>query len=112
MHFIRVEVRPTPAVFSLGCSVAPLFFVSVLGLFTSICFSLASALLFVSFVIIPKLAKDKCKNFIFQHRREPPRYYEKELSDILEAARQNISGLYKGAGTLYIVGLIAFAMSH
>ena len=110
--FIRVEIRPTLAVTAFCGAIAPMFFTSILTIATSICFCVASALLFISFVIIPQCAKNKYRGLILQHYREPRGYYQNDLLKIQANAQQWIAFLYGVAGFLYVIGLVYFVINH
>lgn len=112
MNLINIEVKPTPSIISAIGTVVFLFFTNILGLFVSICFCLASLFLFIAFLIIPLIVKDKDTNLHARYYRHPPDYYQKAKIKMNEQYTGYIQDCYKIAVAFYIVGIIVFVISH
>ena len=109
---VRNELRIPLSVAFLGGIAAPLLYTEALGIFTSICFSLASLCLFFAFAIMPYLLKQKYSDLENQYHPIHHRVAQKKKAKAFVGYREDVELWIGAAVFLLVIGLIGFAVTH
>jgi hypothetical protein len=110
INLIKPELKlPLRAIFFLGIGI-PLFFVDKLGILTTICFSLASLVLFCVFVIIPHNLEQEYTKLKAKHA--PLRIYQsiylEKKNEVDVQYAQKVKDWLGVAVFLFVLGIVAY----
>jgi hypothetical protein len=111
---LKPEIRlPLVGIFFLGILV-PFFYIDKLGIVTSVCFSLASLVLFYVFALMPQKLKEEYAKL--KVRFSPLWLYQRlfqQHKDKVDAEYHNEMNSWIGVAVFFLVlGIIAYAVFH
>jgi len=109
---IRNEFRVSLSVALFGGIVVPLLYKDELGIFTSICFSLASLCLFYVFAIMPYLLKQKWTDLETQYHPIYRRVVQEKKAEAFVGYQGDVKLWIGAAVFLLVVGVIGFAVVY
>jgi hypothetical protein len=109
---IKNEIRISLSVAFFGRIVVPFLYKDELGIFTSICFSLASLCLFYAFAIMPYLLKQEYTDLENQYHPIYHRVVQEKKAEAFVEYRGNVKLWIGAAVFLLVVGVIGFAVVH
>lgn len=113
MDLIKNEIRIPSSVFFFLCIGASLWYKDKLGMFTAVCFSLASLCLFCIFAIMPLLLEHKYTN-LENEEYDPLDDWTVQDAKALAFARyrSNVEAVLWIALVLLVLGVVVFAMLY